>query len=191
MRNMSAIHERPQRHAITVEEYMRMGEARVFASDVRLELMDGEIIEMAPIGSRHAAIVNTLAALLGKMDQRAIVSVQNPLIVDQRSVPQPDLVLLRARADKYYAAHPTATDALLVIEVADTTLEFDLNVKVPLYASAGIVEVWVIDIEQRTLHIFREPQQSRYTVCLKLSGDDVVTPLRTATGIVIAELFPG
>jgi Uma2 family endonuclease len=153
---MNAIHDHPRRHAITVEEYMRMGEAHVFAHQARLELMEGEIVEMPPIGSAHAAVVCTLDKLLREVAPRAMVRVQSPLVLGERSAPQPDVVLLRPRADRYYDSHPTAADALLVVEVADTTLMYDLEVKRPLYARAGVAELWVVDINRRELHVLRE-----------------------------------
>jgi Uma2 family endonuclease len=119
---MNAIHDHPRRHAITVAEYMRMGAAHVFAHQARLELMEGEIVEMPPIGSAHAAVVCTLDTLLREVAPRAMVRVQSPLVLGERSAPQPDVLLLRPRADRYYNSHPTAADALLVVEVADTTL---------------------------------------------------------------------
>ena len=155
---MNAIHDHPRRHSITVTEYFRMGEAHVFAHDARLELMDGEIVEMAPIGSAHAAVVDTLAALLREVAPGALVRVQNPLVLGERSAPQPDVTLLRPRADRYYTSHPVATNALLVIEVADTTFEYDLKVKRPVYARAGVAELWIIDINRRELHVFRKPE---------------------------------
>jgi len=129
---MNAIHDNPRRHSITVTEYVRMGEARVFAHDARLELMEGEIVEMAPIGSAHAAVVYTLDTRLRALAPGAMVFVQSPLVLGERSAPQPDVMVLRSRADRYYDSHPTAADALLVVEVADTTLRYDLEIKRPI-----------------------------------------------------------
>jgi Uma2 family endonuclease len=148
----------PRRHAITVEEYMRMGEAQVFAPEARLELIEGEIIEMAPISSAHASVVSTLDTLLRAAAPRAMVSVQRPLVLSERSAPQPDVMLLRLRADRYYNTHPVAADALLVVEVADTTLEYDFEIKRPHYARAGVVELWIVDIDRRELHMFQKPE---------------------------------
>jgi Uma2 family endonuclease len=136
---MSAILDYPQKHPISAEEYLRMGEAGVFAPDARLELIEGEIVEMAPIGSPHAGCVNKLNRLfvLRTVD-RAVVSVQHPVIISDRSVPQSDLAVLRARADDYSGSHPRVPDVLLVVEVSDSTLAFDLRIKVPsLVAEAG------------------------------------------------------
>jgi Uma2 family endonuclease len=188
---MNAIHELPRRHAITVDEYMRMGEAHVFAHDARLELMDGEIVEMAPIGSAHAAVVNTLAALLREAAPRAIVSVQNPLVLSKRSAPQPDAMVLRPRADRYYRSHPVAADALLVIEVADTTLRYDLEIKRPLYARAGVAELWIVDVDRRELHMFRAPDLDYSIHRVLTTSDNAEVAALGDLGFAVSALFPG
>src|SRR5262245_60186595 len=161
--SMNAANSHPQRHPIRVEEYLRMGEAGVFSQDARLELMDGEIMDMAPIGIRHAAAVNLLTGWLVRgVGDRAIVSVQNPLIANEWSAPQPDLAVLRPRADRYFHAHPGARDVLLVIEVAETTLRYDLGRKMPLYARTGVAEAWVIDLESCVVHVFRGVESNGY-----------------------------
>jgi Uma2 family endonuclease len=189
---MSAIPEYPQRHSISAKEYLRMAEAGVFSTDMRLELMEGEIIEMAPIGSRHAAVVNALAAFFNRYSRdRAIVSVQNPLIVGERSAPQPDLALLKPSADRYFRAHPTAADALLVVEVSDTTLHYDLETKIPLYARAGIGEAWLVDLDRRTLQVFRDSHSSGYRTSFTASGDQEVSACALPdVRIAVAALFP-
>lgn len=191
MRRMKAIQDRPPRHAITVEEYTRMGEARVFDSQARIELMEGEIVEMAPIGSAHAAIVNTLAALFARVGERAIVSIQNPLVIGVHSVPQPDVVVLRPRPDRYFSAHPSAADAYLVVEISDTTLNVDLEFKMPLYARSGISELWVLDVGERMAHVFRGPEGDRYRRHIRAAGDDVVSiEALNDISVRIATLFP-
>jgi Uma2 family endonuclease len=116
--------------------------------------------------------------------------VQDPLILNKTSAPQPDLMVLRMRADRYFSAHPHANDALLVVEVADTTLAYDLSIKLPLYASAGVVEMWIVDIEPRAIHVFREPREGRYEVCLRAAGDDTVTVDSIGREVRVADLFP-
>ena len=189
---MSAVLEFPQRHAVSVQEYLRMGEAGVFASDARLELIEGEIVERAPIGSRHAGMVNTLIWLFSRAaGDRAVVAAQNPLIAGDRSVPQPDVVLLRPRADRYSRSHPTPADVLLLVEVAESTLPFDLGTKVPLYSRCGIAEAWVIDVQERVVHVFRDPSPSGYRTSFTLKGDEKVTALALPAIVVpVAELFP-
>ena len=141
----------PARHRLTVSDYHRMGEAGILGTE-RVELIDGELIDMAPIGAGHAGTVRGLnrvltAACMG----RAIVDVQNPVRLDGFSEPQPDLAVLRLRADDYRGAHPGPADVLLVVEVADSSLRFDREVKLPMYARAGIGEVWIVDLGARVV----------------------------------------
>jgi Uma2 family endonuclease len=129
----------------TVDEFQRMAQAGVFDEDDRLELLDGEIIQMNPGGRRHVAMVNRLTRLFARvLGDRALISVQNPLVLDPAAEPQPDLVLLRPREDDYEAGLPTGADALLVVEVADTTLGYDTTRKARAYARGGVPVVWVI-----------------------------------------------
>jgi Uma2 family endonuclease len=146
------------RHRLTVEEYHRMAEAGVLAADARVELIEGEVIDMAPIGSRHASVVNRLNDLLTLATRgRAIVQVQGPVRLGDRSEPEPDFALLRPRSDYYRDALPTSADVLLLIEVAESTQRYDRTVKAPLYARHGIPELWVIDLESALVHFYRRP----------------------------------
>ena len=189
---MSAVLEYPQRHAVSAQEYLRMGEAGVFEADARLELIEGEIVEMAPIGSPHAGAVNILNRLFARLaGDLAIVAVQNPLIVGDRSVPQPDLALLKPRADSYAGSHPSVADVLLVVEVADTTLRFDLDTKIPLYARCGMAEAWVVDLQARALRVFRDPGASGYRTSLTVPGGESVSALALpAVVVAVSALFP-
>lgn len=189
---MSAILEYPQKHPISAEEYLRMGEAGVFAPEARLELIEGEIVEMAPIGSPHAGRVKRLTQLfVQSTGGRAVVSVQDPLVISDRSVPQPDLALLKPRADYYSDSHPNASDVLLVVEVADTTLAFDLGTKVPLYARCGIAEVWVVDVNGRVVHVFREPGAAGYQISFSAAAGQSVACVAVPEVVVeVRELFP-
>ena len=189
---MSASLEYPQKHLISAEEYLRMGEGGVFAPDARLELIEGEIIEMAPIGGPHMRRVNKLNRLfVERSGDLAIVSVQNPLIVSERSVPQPDLVLLRRREDEYERSLPTASDVLLAVEVADSTVHFDLRSKAPLYGRCGLAELWVVDVKEAVVHVFREPGAAGYGTSLKLKAGESVRCLALPEVCVeVAELFP-
>ena len=152
----------PCRHLISAEAFHRMGEAGIFGPADRVELIDGEIIDMSPIGVMHAAIVDVLARHFGRWAGESLfIRCQNPLRLDDLSEPEPDLTILRTRADCYTTAHPGPADVLLVIEVADTSLAYDLGTKVPLYARHGIPEVWVIDAATRRTRVFRRPARSR------------------------------
>lgn len=154
----------PARHKLTVDEYHRIAEAGIFGEDDRIELIDGDLIDMAPIGQGHAAIVNGLnEALFLACVGRAIVSPQNPIYLDEASEPQPDLAVLRRRADFYATGErPGPADVLLLIEVADSSVTFDRTVKLPLYARAGIAEVWIVDLKRRVIDAFRNPAAGRY-----------------------------
>lgn len=154
----------PARHRLNVDEYHRMAEAGIFGEDDRIELIDGDLIDMAPIGQAHAAIVNGLnEAFVLACAGRAIVSPQNPVRLGQWSEPQPDMTILRRREDYYATGEPPgAADVLLLVEVADSSLRFDRTVKLPLYARAGIGEVWIADVNRRVLEAFRNPSGDHY-----------------------------
>ena len=151
----------PARRLISVDAFHRMGETGILGPADRVELIDGEIIDMSPIGALHAAIVDLLARHFARSaGETAFIRCQNPLRLDDVSEPEPDIAILRPRADFYTTGHPGPADVLLVIEVADTSLAYDLGVKVPLYARHGIPEVWVIDASTRRTQVFREPIKS-------------------------------
>jgi len=156
----------------TVDEYYRMAEAGILSPDDRVELIDGEIIEMSPFGTRHAGCVNAAngafnAAFRGK----AIVSVQNPVRLNNYTEPEPDILLLKHRSDSYRGKRVEGDDVLLVLEVATTTLAYDRDIKLPRYASAGIPEVWIADLQRNLLLVYRTPQENRYTSNLTLKRD--------------------
>ena len=150
------------RLAFTIEQFQRMDASGIFAGDQRLELIHGEIVEMSPIGTRHAGSVNRLVNLFKQIDN-AYLSVQNPVQLGDASLPQPDIALLRRRDDFYDNAYPGPADVLLLVEVADTSLAYDRDVKVPLYAQAGIAEVWIVDLNKRELVVYRSPVNGKYT----------------------------
>ena len=160
----------------TVDEYYRMAEAGILGPEDRVELIDGEIIEMSPIGIRHLSCVNRATeAFITAFKGRAVVSPQNPLRLSNYTEPQPDLVLLKPRADYYAAKHPYAEDALLVLEVSDTTLRYDRNVKLPHYAAAGIPEVWIENLQEDLLLVCRDPSGNDYKTQLTLQRGDSVS----------------
>lgn len=154
----------PARHKLDVDTYHRMAEAGIFGEDDRIELIDGDLIDMAPIGQGHAAVVNGLnEALVIACAGRAVVSPQNPVRIDRSSEPQPDLAVLRRRADFYAAGEPPGpADVLLLVEVADSSLRFDRTVKLPLYARAGVAEVWIVDLKRRVVDVHRAPAGNEY-----------------------------
>jgi len=151
------------RRKFTVEQYHKMAESGIISEDDRVELIRGEIIEMSPIGTRHSACVRRLNALLSeRLRGRALVDTQNPVELDDNSEPQPDVVLLRLREDFYETAHPQPEDIFLIVEVADTTVKYDRQVKIPLYAEDNIAEVWLVDINGQCVEVYREPTPEGY-----------------------------
>lgn len=148
---------------ITVEEYYKMAEAGILEEDDRVELIDGKIIEMCPIGSRHAGCVDKIVAALNRLNRTDIlIRGQNPLRLSRYSEPEPDVAIVKFSPDHYSSKHPTAEDALLVIEVSDSSLEYDKEVKLPLYASANIPECWIVNLEKKEIEAYHSPAGDRY-----------------------------
>ncbi|MCC7449379.1 MAG: Uma2 family endonuclease [Anaerolineae bacterium] len=160
----------------TVDEFHRMGETGIFSADDRVELIEGEIIHMPPIGSYHAAHVDRLNMLLyPHVAQIAIIRVQSPIELTDHSEPQPDLALLKPRKDFYAGSHPLSSDVLLVIEVADTTVHDDRTVKTLLYAAAGIPEMWLIDLPAAVIDVCSNPVDEQYQTIQHLKRGDALT----------------
>ena len=181
-----------KRHKLDVDDYYRMADAGILGEDDRVELIDGELIDMAPIGQDHAAVVNRLnRALVLAFGDRAIVSVQNPVRLDRLNEPQPDFAVLRPRAD-FYAEGDRAgpSEILLLIEVADSSLRFDRVVKLPMYARAGVAEVWIIDLQHRTLHSYRVPHGEDYAeASTYVPGDTVTLALAPDIKVPVTQVF--
>ena len=166
------------RHPFTVADYHRMGEAGILSESDRVELVEGELVAMSPVGSLHAGTVNALTRLLiGAVGDRGIVSVQNPIRLDDRSEPEPDVAVLRPRADDYRTATPTPRDVLLVIEVSDSTLAYDRAVKAPLYALHGLPEYWIADLTGQKVEVHRKPEGGRYTDVSRAGASDTLEPV--------------
>ena len=165
-------------HRFTVDEYHRMGEVGIFSEDDRVELLAGEIVEMSPIGPLHAGTVGRLTALFAsRLGTEALVWIQNPLLLrTEDSEPQPDVILLRPRPDFYTRSHPEAQDVYLVIEVADTSVVTDREVKFPIYASAGVPEAWLLDVSMQRLEVHRHPTPDGYQDVHSLRRGESVAP---------------
>lgn len=173
---MGAI-ETLQRRKLSVDEFHRIGTAGILREDDRIELIDGEMIEMAPIGSKHAAKVNRLSRMLALAAGRnAIVSTQNPILLPPRSEPQPDIALLKPRPDDYETSLPRARDVLLIIEVSDVTLAYDREVKIPLYALHAISEVWLLDVQDRQMIVHRRPSAKGYRRIVTFGRTESIAP---------------
>ncbi len=180
-----------RRHSFTVDEFAKMGEAGIFTEDDRVELIDGEIREMAPIGSLHAGVVNRLNARLAELLRRsAIVGVQNPVELDLHNQPQPDIAILASRDDYYTAGHPKPGDTLLVIEVADSSLAYDLHEKAPRYARSMVPEVWVVDLDAEAVRVFTQPGRSGYAEeRVAARGETIVSTSVEGLRIEVDDIF--
>lgn len=177
------------RRLFTVDEYDRMVAAGVFRPDDRLELIDGEIVEMSPIGPRHAAFVANLTRIfVTRIGERAAIWPQNPVTIPPRSKPQPDIAVLRARS--YWDAHPGVDDVLLLVEVAESSLGYDRSVKRDLYARVGIPEYWIVDAVAEAIETFSRPGPRGYAETRRMTRADTIAPMAFPdVTFRVAELF--
>jgi Uma2 family endonuclease len=176
------------RWQFTVADFARMLEAGILTEDDRVELIDGEVRAMSPIGPRHVAIVNRLNALLSRqVADRAIVSIQNPIQLTDFTEPQPDIAVLRPREDFYAQALPLPEDIVLVVEVAETSLEYDRDEKIPRYAQTQIPEVWLIEVEQATVTQYTHPDGMRYRRVQNLTRGQLLST--DILGLTIDDIF--
>lgn len=161
-----------KRHRFTVREYHAIADAGLLSEDDRVELIEGEIVDMAPVATRHLACVVTLTHLLiEKSGGRYFVSVQTPVVLDEDNEPQPDLSLLKTRPDPA-GSLPGPGDVLLVVEVSDTTLAYDRDVKLPLYGRSGIPEAWIVDLASRRIEIHSKPSPDGYRATRVVGPDE-------------------
>lgn len=167
-----------QRHLISISEWQELGETNYFSSSSHIELIDGEIFEMAPIGFKHSGHLKRLNALLSFLVHgRAVVGVQDPVQLGDFSEPEPDLSLLKLSADFYSSRHPQADDVLLIVEVSDSTLPFDRFQKMRLYALHKIPEYWILNLQDECLEVYRQPNASEYLEKLTLRAGDQINLL--------------
>jgi Uma2 family endonuclease len=173
---MQAASALPVRRRFTADEFEHLAEVGILDDD-RVELLDGDIVEMTPISSQHAGCVNALIAIFaGKLAERAVIAAQNPVRLDDFNEQQPDLCLLRPRQDRYRTSHPCADHILLLIEVAHTSLRYDEGIKVPLYSRYGVRETWIVDLDDSTVHVFRNPSSKGYRAHQRHSPGDMIAP---------------
>ena len=167
----------PTRRRFTVAEYYAMADAGILSENDRVELLDGEIIVMPPIRDWHASGVNLFTNILPpQLQGRAVLTIQNPVRLDSGSEPQPDAMLLRWRDDFYRNGHPGPADVLLLIEVSDTTLDYDRNAKLPRYARAGIPEVWIVNRPNRRIEAYSNPANGEYAIVRHYGPGDSIAP---------------
>jgi Uma2 family endonuclease len=183
---MSAVsNSRSPYHRFTVDEYYRMADVGLLAPDARVELIEGEIIDMAPIGSLHCGTVDWLTRLFSAAaGDHAIVRIQGAVRLHRFSEPQPDVALLQPREDFYRTGHPNGAEMFLVVEVSDSSLHYDRQVKVPLFARHGVPEVWIVDLEHRQLHFYRSLANGDYAD-VSFMANPGVTTISALAGVTV------
>ena len=182
----------PAKRLFTVDDYYAMAQAGILGEDDRVELIAGEIVVMSPIGSRHAGCVKALAGMfIRAAGRQAVISVQDPLRLEEATEPQPDVAVLGWRADSYRGRHPEPKDTHLVVEVADSSLDFDRQVKLPLYARHGVAEVWVVDLQASCIERYRFPGPDGYAESSTHSGRARLTVPGLDLEVETREIVPG
>jgi Uma2 family endonuclease len=181
----------PALHRFSAEEYHRLAEVGILSPNARVELIEGAIHDMSPIGPFHSGVTMRLNRFFNtRAKGRWIVSAQNPIGLDNYSEPQPDLALLKPAPDDYVSHHPTPDDVFLLIEVADSTLDFDRGKKLQVYARAGILEFWIINLQESTIEIYREPHFTGYENKTVVRAGDKACPATFPDAAVdVAELL--
>ncbi len=181
----------PRPHRFTVGEFYLLDAAGIFRDGPRVELLDGEIIEMLPPGSEHAGQINNVNRILViKCGADYTITPQNPIRLSDISEPLPDFAVLKFRADFYTKSHPKPADVLLIIEVSDSSLKFDLERKAIAYATARIPDYWVLDVQARCVHVFSKPRAGKYTAHRTASCDDALTAIGVrGFSVRVSELF--
>jgi Uma2 family endonuclease len=173
------------RHKLTVNDYHQMARVGILAPDARVELIEGEIIDMAPIGSAHGSVVDRLVRLFDRaIGERAIVRAQGSILLNGYTEPEPDIALLKYRADFYRDALPTSKDVVLLVEVAESTLAYDSEVKAPLYARGEIAEYWLVDLVSRQITFHADPVKGLYRD-VHTTGTPGRTPIRALEAISV------
>lgn len=177
------------KHSFTVEEFHNM--TAVFGEDAKVELIAGDILDMAPIGNRHLMYVDHLTDLLvPQVRSVATVRVQGSIRLHDLSEPQPDLVILRGRPKDYANRYAIPSDVLFLIEVADSSFQYDKQIKVPLYARHGIMETWLFDLQRTVVEVYRHPQASGYATLQTLDSQAQLSPLALPEVVLsLADLF--
>lgn len=177
-----------ERYRLTSAIFHEMVEKGILSEDDRLELIEGELVTMSPIGPEHMGVVNQIAQILiRQLEQRSIVSIQGPIALDEFSEPQPDLALLSPRDDYYKHFLPRPADVALVIEVADSSLAYDRAIMMPLYARAGVPEAWIVNLIERWIEVYRDPSPAGYTTLLKILSGKSIAPQAFDDAVVVVD----
>ena len=177
-----------ERYRLTSAIFHEMVDKGILNEDDRLELIEGELVTMSPIGPEHMGVANQIAQILiRQLEQRAIVSIQGPIALDEFSEPQPDLALLVQRDDFYKHSLPRPADVALVIEVADSSLAYDRAIKMPLYARAGVPEAWIVNLIDRWIEVYRGPSTAGYTTLLKILSGKSIAPQAFDDVVVVVD----
>jgi Uma2 family endonuclease len=180
----------PALHRFSVKEYYRMAETGILPPGARVELLDGKIIDMSPIGPLHGGVVNRLHRFFERISKDRWLVTQNPVRLQDHSEPQPDLMLLKPAADDYDSRQATPEDVFLLIEVSDSTLQTDREEKLPMYGRAGIAEVWIVNLVDGTLEIYREPHSTGYARTQILQEGELAAPAHFPDAIIkVAKLL--
>lgn len=189
--NMNTVISPVRKHLTDIHEWQKLGEANIFPPDSRIELIEGEIIEMAPIGSHHSSHLKRINKLFSSLvNETAIVAVQDPLQLSDLSEPEPDFMLLHPVPDFYYEKQPNANDVLLLIEVSDTSLQFDQNQKLHLYARHGVPEYWLLNLNDTCLEVYRKPHGEVYAEkTTHYIGDNVTLSQLPEISIQVADIL--
>lgn len=175
---------------ITTEGYHRLVDIGVLGEDDRTELLNGEVVYKSPISSRHAGCVNRLLRVLSRQLPELLISAQNPVRLGSHSEPEPDLAVLRSSPDDYRSAHPTPPDVLLLIEVADSSFAVDRTIKAPLYAAAGIPELWIVDLAGEAVEVYQDPDPAGYRRYRRhLRGETVASGTLPALSLTVDEIL--
>jgi Uma2 family endonuclease len=181
----------PKRKIFTVDEYHKMIDAGVFTGNSGYELIEGEIVKKMTQGDLHIACINRLTRIFSRiLEDDVILSVQNAVVIGDVSEPEPDVALLKFREDFYGSGKATAEDVLLLIEVSDTTVKYDRDVKIPLYAQAGVPEVWLVNLPRQILEIYVQAEKGKYKIVRKCVKNETISPqFRAALEIKVSDIF--
>lgn len=178
------------RRLLNVDEYHSMAEAGILLPDEKVELINGELIRMSPIGSKHAYVVDRLnIELITRIGKQAVIRIQQPIKVAQHSEPEPDVLLAKGPIERYKEKIPTNLDVILLIEVSDTTLDYDREIKIPLFAKVGIPVVWIVNLQEEEVEVYEDLQKGAYRIVNTFQKHDTLNIPGFDTQIPVLDIF--